>query len=212
MKTIDLTHFLENNMTVYSKKLDIDVNHAYTHKQYGFRGTKLNLFSHHGTHIDAPAHVLSDGKFLDDFDLDKFCGSALLINLENKFLDNNKITIDMLYPYENKIKNHEVIILKTGNYKFWNQNKYLDNFPILTKESAKYLSSFNIKIIGFDTISPDVYESHEYEIHKIFLEKEILIAENLDLSNELPDKFKFMAIPLKYKHSDGSPIRVMAIY
>lgn len=212
MEIIDLTHYFENNMTVFCDEEKVNIEHPYNIEHHGFRESKLNLFSHNGTHIDAPAHIISNGKYLDDYELDKFQGKALLINLENNFLNlHNKITLDMILPYENDIKNHEIIILKTGFYKYWNSINYLINYPILSDETAEYLASFDLKIIGLDTISPDEYNSTNLPIHHVFLEKEILILENLNLNIDLPHSFTLMAMPIKYKHSDGSFLRAISI-
>ena len=47
---------------------------------------------------------------------------------------------------------------------------------------------------------------------KLFTKNEIVVIENLtrlgEIGNEL---FTFCALPLKYKNSDGAPIRVIAI-
>lgn len=212
MEIIDLTHSLENNMTVFCEEEKIKIEHPYNIENHGFRESKFNLFSHNGTHIDAPAHIIANGKYLDDYELDKFQGKTLLINLENNFLNaHNKITLNMLLSYKNDIKRHEIIILKTGFYEHWNSVNYLINYPTLTNEAAEYLASFDLKIIGLDTISPDEYSSIKLPIHHLFLEKEILILENLNLNIDLPHSFTLMAMPIKYKNSDGSFLRAIAI-
>ncbi len=43
--------------------------------------TGLNLVSHTGTHIDAPAHMIKDGLTLDRLPISHFTGRAVKIDL-----------------------------------------------------------------------------------------------------------------------------------
>lgn len=60
MQVIDLTHTIYENMPVYPgtdrPKLEI----ANTYEKNGFRETLLTMFSHTGTHMDAPAHLFAE--------------------------------------------------------------------------------------------------------------------------------------------------------
>lgn len=210
LKFIDLTHSLDNNISVYSKEEKLKITKAYSIEKDYFRESLFKIFSHNGTHIDAPAHLIENGKFLEQYPLDKFQGKALLIDLENEPIENNLLSKSIFENYEKDFKNIEILILKTGFYKYWSKNSYLENYPTLDLEAANYLASFNFKIIGFDTISPDSYDAEDFIIHKAFLEKDILILENLNLKEKLPKNFNLMAMPIKYKESDGSFLRAFA--
>lgn len=47
----------------------------------GWNATTLSLYSHAGTHMDAPRHFLPDGDTLDQQDLTVCCGFARVVNL-----------------------------------------------------------------------------------------------------------------------------------
>ena len=47
------------------------------------------------------------------------------------------IDVDSLKPYEEKIKNVEFIIIKTGWSKYWGDKKYFEDFPSLSEEVSQ---------------------------------------------------------------------------
>jgi len=65
MKTIDLTQPLREGMPVYpgTEPPRLEVGCSIT--EHGFAEKRLSFFSHTGTHIDAPSHLLAKGKSLD---------------------------------------------------------------------------------------------------------------------------------------------------
>ena len=80
MRIIDLTHCITEDMPVYpgtdQPKLDVTATCA----RDGFAETRLSLFSHIGTHMDAPAHVFPGGTTLDAFPAAQFVGKALIVD------------------------------------------------------------------------------------------------------------------------------------
>ena len=67
MKMLDLTHCITLEMPVYPGTEPPRLTAACTMEKDGFRETLLEMYSHTGTHMDAPAHMLPNGRTLDDF-------------------------------------------------------------------------------------------------------------------------------------------------
>jgi kynurenine formamidase len=104
------------------------------------------------------------------------------------------------------------VILNTGWSRYWGQEKYYRDFPLLTPEAAQLLSGFNLKGIGIDCSSVDAVGSEAFPIHKIFFNKNILIIENLTALDQIKaDRFTFCCFPLKIQQADGSPVRAVGI-
>ena len=83
---------------------------------------------------------------------------------------------------------------------------------MLHEDAATYLSSFNLKGIGSDTISFDPVDSWELPVHHILLSKGLILIENLVNLKSLPKhNFAFSCFPLKIKNGDGSPVRAVGI-
>jgi arylformamidase len=210
MKITDLTHVIYSDMPVFPGTEGPIFIKANTLEKDGFQEAKITMYSHTGTHIDAPAHMLSNGPSLDNLEIEQFIGKATIIDFSNtneKLIDINKLKL-----YEEKIKNVEFIILKTGWSKYWGTKKYFEDFPSLSAEAATWLSQFNLKGIGIDAISIDDMESTTFEVHKILMPKNIIIIENLtNLDSIINEYFILSILPLKNKDADGSPVRAISI-
>jgi arylformamidase len=210
MKITDLTHIIYSDMPVFPGTEQPIFEKANTLQKDGFQEAKITMYSHTGTHIDAPAHMMSDGPYLDNLDIEHFIGNATILDFSN--IDIKLIDIESLKPYEKKIKNVEFIIIKTGWSKFWGEKKYYEGFPSLSEESAKWLSQFNLKGIGIDAISIDDMDSTTFAVHKILMPKNIIIIENLTNLDSISNEYFILSIlPLKNKDADGSPVRAISI-
>lgn len=67
MKMLDLTHCITPEMPGVSRYGAAPADGGRTMEKDGFRETLLEMYSHTGTHMDAPAHMLPNGRTLDDF-------------------------------------------------------------------------------------------------------------------------------------------------
>jgi len=122
------------------------------------------------------------------------------------------ITYQDVTCHESLLKKNDFILLYTGWYKKWGQKSYFNNFPVLSTEAAQWIAEFSLKGIGVDMISVDRTDTRSFPIHRIFLEKNILIIENLTALEELVGKdFTFSCFPLKIENSDGAPARAVAL-
>lgn len=210
MKVTDLTHIIDSDMPVFPGTEQPIFEKANTFEKDGFREAKITMYSHTGTHIDAPAHMLSNGPYLDNFSIEHFIGQASILDFSNENIE--LIDVSRLRPYEEKIKNVEFIIINTGWSKYWGDKRYYEDFPSLSEESAKWLSEFNLKGIGIDAISIDSIKSTTFPIHKILMPKDIIIIENLtNLDSIRKEYFILSILPLKNYNADGSPVRAISI-
>jgi kynurenine formamidase len=168
------------------------------------------MSSHTGTHIDAPAHMLSNGKYLNNLDISYFIGNATIIDLSKENI--RLINVDRLKSFVDKIKNVEFVIIKTGWSKYFGNEKYYEDFPSLSEESAKWLVEFKLKGIGIDAISIDDMKSTTFFNHNILMKNNIIIIENLTNLDSIDEEYFILSImPLKYENADGSPVRAVAI-
>jgi len=211
MKIIDLTHLIEGGMPVFPGSQPPQIRKASTIEKDGFEEKILRIYSHTGTHMDAPAHLIRNGKTLEGYQAGRFFGKAFVIDASD--LEGEIITKTRLVGLEEKIRGADFVLFYTGWTRYWGEDEYYQNFPCLASDAATYLASFSLKGIGFDTISPDPIEDTCLTNHHIILEKEILIVENLKNLDSLLDEesFWFSAMPLKIIKGDGSPIRATAI-
>ena len=96
--------------------------------QDGYNTTTLTLYSHAGTHLDAPRHFLDDGRTLDQLDLDKCVGPAAVLDLSHKE-PNSLITVADLQPYQAQIRPGARLLLRTDWDLHAGQPDYRTSFP-----------------------------------------------------------------------------------
>ena len=77
-KVIDLTQLLNEKMLVYPDTAPPTFDVTNTVNQYGYREHQISMLSHTGTHVDAPCHILQDGRSLDQFPVDS--AKAYILN------------------------------------------------------------------------------------------------------------------------------------
>lgn len=210
MKITDLTHVIHSNMPVFPGTEQPVFEKANTLENEGFQEARMTMFSHTGTHMDAPAHMLSSAPHLEDLDISHFIGRAVILDFSDAGMQS--IGADILKPHEEKIKNVEFVIIKTGWDRYWGSEKYYEGFPALNEESAKWLSEFNLKGVGVDAISIDSMDSTTFPVHKALLSQNILIIENLTNLDSIESEYFILSVlPLKIKNADGSPVRAVSI-
>lgn len=209
MKIIDLSHEISEKMTVFGETEKPEILRKYSVEKDGFSFHEIKINSHTGTHVDAPAHMISGAKYLDDINLDQFQGQGLIVDVSE--FASTEISLQHLLKHESQIKNCEFLILKSGWYKKWKTDAYHKDFPVLSEEAAKWLTQFKLKGIGLDVISIDPVDSQDVPLHKIILGAGFLIIENLSNLEALPKNgFLLQCFPLKISKADGSTSRVIA--
>jgi arylformamidase len=213
-KIVDLTHVLNEAVSVYPGTVGPKFESLNTVEEHGFAELKATMVLHSGTHIDAPCHIVKDSKSLDQFNADKFVGNAMVIRCD----DRTEIDLDFIRSFEDKIKKVDFILFYTGWQHKWKTDAYFFDCPTLTGDAARWLTKFNLNGIGFDSFSVDKIISAEIiteELmpnHYILLGNEIILIENLTNLDQLPDGiFLFQCLPLKIENADGSPVRAIAI-
>ena len=202
MKLIDLSHTFKEKMPVYPGDSSPEFTKVSDLNTKGHNNYQIKTSMHVGTHIDAPFHMLENGKRLSEINIEKFLGKGILIDARGK----NNLDIGLLDNIQ--IQKGSIVLVFTGHDKNFGKAEYYSNCPLFTEAFAKKMVEHKVKILGMDTPGPD---KAPYQIHKILLKEEILIIENLtNLESLIGIKdFEVIALPPKMA-LDGAPIRVIA--
>lgn len=211
MKVIDLTHTIEPGMPVYPGTEPPQFLPANSYEKDGFRETKLQMYTHTGTHMDPPAHLYADRTTLDAFPPEQFIGKALVIDCTDA-TPISGIPLSAILRYGKKAEQADFLLFSLGWDRFWGTEAYFGDYPCLTDEALCYIMDGQYKGIGFDVIGLDPIADTKLTRHnKLFAHNDIVNIENLkNLSLCGEDLFWFSCFPLKLAHCDGSPIRAVA--
>lgn len=204
MKIIDLTHTFTKDMPVYPGDPKSTLKQVAHIEKDTYNDHKLTTVMHVGTHMDAPFHMIKDGKEIDEIYPDKFIGPGIVINVSGKQ------KIDAAAVENVQIKPGSIVLVYTGFGSKYRDQSYFKGYPEFTEDFARKLVELKIKIVGMDMLGPD-YDK-PWATHKILLENEILILENLTNLEQLLEleKFEVIALPAKFK-ADAAPVRVIAV-
>lgn len=212
MRVIDLTYTIAEDMPVYPGTERPILAQANTIEKDGFKETLLTMFSHTGTHMDAPAHLFPGKSTLDGMPIEQFVGKAFVIDCAG-LKEGERITMEFINRDRALADEAEFILFRLGWDKYWGTDLYFGDYPHIDDEVIEFLLESDKKGVGLDVIGIDPIADENLTIHKRLLaNKEIVVIENLR-NLELCGKglFTFFALPLKYLNSDGSPIRAIAI-
>src|ERR1041385_1758942 len=113
---IDLTHTLQNHITVYPGTIEPRFEIGNTIEKDGFAKLNMSMCPHTGTHMDAPCHIIANAKSLDEFPLTKFIGKGVVVDCSAV----TSIELDLLKTYERKIAQVDFLLFYTGWQAKWN--------------------------------------------------------------------------------------------
>lgn len=187
--------------------------HPNTHlDKEGYNTTQLQLYSHAGTHADAPRHFLNAGKTLEAVDINRCVGPALVIDVTHK-APNDLITVADLGARAAQITTGARVLLHTGWSSHAELPDYRTSFPRISRALAHWLVERGVWLLGVEMPSVAALQDKTEltEVHQILLGAEIVIVECLTNLHLLPPEVFFIALPLKIQGGDGSPVRAVAL-
>lgn len=193
---IDLTHPIGEGMTRYPLLPEVEMD-VLTSK---LRAHVLHVGSHVGTHIDAPVHIVPDGKRIGDLPLERFRGTAVVSSVSKK--PGEVITLQDVLEGGPVAEANEALLIHTGwNEKFDEAEDYEDH-PWLAVEVAEWAVKRGVTMVGVDMFSPDQPierrdDTFDYPIHRTLLGNDVLIVENLtNLAAVSAQRGRFFAFPV----------------
>lgn len=204
MKIIDISWPLTENMTQY-KDVDLFSATHITTPSSGAMETHIALCSHTGTHVDAPAHFIADGKTIDQIPLQNLLGACKVFDVTHV---QEKIIHKDLEKFV--INQDDIILLKTTNSFISPLDRFNPAFVYLAHDAARYLADKKIKAFGFDYLGIERNQP-DHPSHKAFMFAEIPIIEGLRLMNVAQGTYFLCCMPLFLPGADAAPARAILI-
>ncbi|MUH38206.1 cyclase family protein [Zobellia amurskyensis] len=206
-KIIDLT------LPIKSGVKGVTIDQAKTLDKDGWNATTLHLYSHSGTHMDAPVHFEVNDQTIDQLSVARFISEAWVVNLTD-IKPKESITVAHLGTIAEKLEEGQSLLLHTGWSKKLGTDEYRDALPRISTELAHWLGEKKVNILGVEPPSvADVNNIKEVtEVHTILMKNDIIIVEGLTNLEALSQpKVTLVALPLKVENGDGAPARIIAI-
>lgn len=209
-KIIDISPEVSEKMAVYpgdvafSRKISLDAN----------LGDNLTLSSvlstlHIGAHADAPNHYHRDGVGISNRSLSYYLGPCQVIEVNVKL--GERISVADLN--EKKVNKKNIVaprvLFKTNS--FLDFNKWCSDYNSLSPELIHYLKQHNVCLVGIDTPSIDPDDSKNLESHNAIYKNDMAILEGLSLKHVAEGEYFLVALPLKLRDADASPVRAVLL-
>ncbi|MDY0276901.1 MAG: cyclase family protein [Acholeplasma sp.] len=196
MKIIDLTHELNDDIREYPGDSKFQIRKIKEFNKDGYELSDVVTNMHIGTHVDVARHLSNNKKYLSDYSLETFIGNAVVLDFKDC------VEIDWKDEFDEIVQNEDIVLIYTGFDRFFNEEKYYHDYPIVSLEFAKQIVKKKVKVLGIDMPSPDYYP---FKIHQFLFEKDIPIVENLTgLERLIGAKFiTFYGVPIKIRGEAG---------
>lgn len=199
---LDLSHPISDQMPCYPGDLQVTLKQQAFYRIDGHNNFALSTGMHSGTHLDGLMHLTESLTRIAELPIELFAGKGLIVNVCGQ------TEIDLPESAFDALSTGSIVLFYTGFDQYFGKEEYYNAYPSISEATAWHLVKKGVKMIGMDFPSPDYAP---YNIHKILLNSNILILENLtNLSSLLPYReFELLAFPLKIE-ADSSPVRVVA--
>jgi kynurenine formamidase len=183
--------------------------------------TVLHLFSHSGTHLDAPKHFNDQGASAYELPIEQYIFFAPVV-LDVPKPDGGLIAQAELAPYAGPLANADLALLRTqwSDVRDSDPERYVNKGPLLHPDGARFLmESFpHLKGVAIDAVSIGApgFPHESVETHRILTgvgrtdERFLLIFEDLRIDPDLGHAHRIYAWPLFIEGSDGSPCTIVA--
>lgn len=222
---IDLTHTLTSKTPTWGGKsgfnLEIKLDYHECALPAQLRVQQVKMHAGIGTHVDAPAHFVQDGRTVDQLKPEELFHMPLfIVDVSDRADDSYLITLDDIYKAEKEageIDKNTFVAFYTGWSKHWeNQELYRNgdesgvmHFPSLNSDIADYLLKKGIAGLGIDVLSPDDPTDKTFPIHRKVLGADKYIIENMANLDKAPRSgARCSIVPIKMQGATEAPVRV----
>ena len=152
--------------------------------------TAFSMCAHNGTHVDAPAHFIRDGKTVEQMDLEVFAGACFVAD------HTGAVTAD----------DAEAILQKAAGI----PRILIRGDVTVTEEAARVFADSGICLLGNEgpTVGP---VDAPMAVHKALLSRDIALLEGIVLREVCEGRYFLSAAPLDLGGAEGSPCRAFLV-
>jgi kynurenine formamidase len=163
--------------------------------------------------VDAPVHIVPNGKSIEELPLESFIGPGATISVQKR--GGEQVAAADLENSGVPVNRGDILMLHTGwDEKFEGPDYNLH--PYLSVDAAEWIVRKGVKLFGIDCITVDLptplrQQGFDFPVHKTLLGNGVLIAENVtNLGAIVGKKTRILALPLRIKGSDAGHARIVA--
>jgi len=169
-------------------------------------GSPVNVASfetstHAGTHADAPLHYDPAGAAADAVTLDAYLGPCRVVDARDCGAVISRAFVAALAEPPPRV------LFRT--YAAFPHDAWRSDFTTVAAEAVALLAERGVRLIGVDAPSLDPENSKTMDAHQAVLAADMRILEGLVLDEVPPGDYELIALPLKLRGLDASPVRAV---
>lgn len=151
--------------------------------------TEFSMCAHNGTHTDAPAHFIADGKTVEQMDLEVFVGPCYAARCRGPLRrDEAEAVMDKA-----EACGADQRILVAGD-------------TVVTEEAAEVFARRGVRLLGVESQSVGPMDA-PMQVHLLLLGQNVALLEGLVLEGVAEGRYFLSAAPLKLGGCEGAPCR-----
>jgi arylformamidase len=161
----------------------------------------ITLSPHVGAHADAPLHYDAQGASIGELNLGPYLGPCRVIHalacgplIQPEHLAH---ACAQLPPR---------VLVRTGTQL---PHAWSDTFTAFAPQTLNWLASLGVQLVGIDTASVDPAPSKTLDAHQQLRQHGLRVLENLVLDAVPEGDYELIALPLKLRGCDASPVRAV---
>lgn len=205
MKYWDISPLVHSGTAVFpgdknfSRSVAVNFDHG-----NNFLLSSIDTTLHIGAHADATNHYSKSGEGIETRDLNYYFGACQVIHVK---IPRGARIFPKDIAHE-KIQAPRVLF-RTDS--FPNPDQWNGDFNSLSPELITELVAKGVKLVGIDTPSVDPSDSKPLESHHAIFQNKLAILEGLTLSQVNAGIYTLVALPLRIKNADASPVRAILL-
>lgn len=157
---------------------------------------------HIGAHVDAPSHYNAEGAAISDRGLHYYLGRCQVISVTlprgRRVMPADIANVGIEAPR---------VLFRTGSCP--DRTRWSRDYNSLSPELIKDLAGRGVILVGIDTPSVDPDDSKALETHNAIFEHDMANLEGVVLDGVSDGLYTLVALPLKIRGADGSPVRAV---
>jgi arylformamidase len=203
MTLVDISPVIDANIgvwpgdTPFVRTVNVDMNVGANLTLSDIRTTL-----HVGAHTDAPSHYVEAGEDIASRSLEYYVGACDVVHVDVQRGER----IMPSHLFEKSIVSPRVLF-RTGT--FPDPHAWNDDFAAFSPELIDALHARGVILVGIDTPSVDPFDSKELEAHQALARHDMANLEGLVLDRVAEGRYELIALPLRIRGGDASPVRAV---
>ena len=201
---IDISMPITKDIAVYKNKPEKKptITAVATHDENGMHESVIQMNLHTGTHIDAPLHMIKDGKTMASTPIEKLITPCRVVDVTDVIGGISKADLE-----DKGIVKGDFVLLKTANSM---TEEFVDDFIFVDRTGAAFLTEIGIKGVGIDGLGIERSQS-DYATHRTLLGADIPIIEGLRLKDVRQGEYILLALPISIPGAEAAPMRALLL-